>query len=593
MTVSALPLLGAPELYRLLGRYVRLVAQREEVPLTAQGRIRKTVFKSLLRDLGLGEYAITEDQAPQLLFARLALIGLGVFEVDQHKLRVRDAERWLEQPLTQRAQSLLETWLDGAAWNELVELPSVSVTRYRLEPEGQQRLREARQTLLTALSAQLRAAPRQTLSLAAFVEHLRQLPFKLITDAPRRNDAFSWRASYYAAESRLGVSLYPIPTSLAEAWDRLEGAFALHVVSGPLRWMGLIALSQEPRPNNLDQVQLQLTEAGRWLLLGAEAPQWAETGGRIVVQPNFTVLAFEPLPDRVLLDLERFAALQSADRALTYQLTRESVYRAQLQGWNASRIIAFLEAHSGALPANVRRTLEEWEAQHQRIVVHKQACVVQLADASIQPAVLETLRAFSPRALGEHFLLVPAAAQAVVETLQRHGWSPHISPKRSAEPEVRITEDGTITLRTTLPSVHVLDRLQQLADLTPDADAPTAPMRARITQQSVQRAMERGMSVEQYVAALKQLNGGALPHALLEHITRWSRFFGHVRAQPFFRLKFSHARVLHHLLEDEEIAPYLNLPELPIFTDEAFVAAEDLPKVRQLLEARGISFLEG
>ncbi|MCS7087259.1 MAG: helicase-associated domain-containing protein [Thermoflexales bacterium] len=593
MSDQPLPLLSALELQRLLGRYTRLVARKGSIPLTAQGRIRKTAFKALLRELGLGVHNLGEDEAPQLLFARLALVGLGVLETDREALRPKHAEAWLEQPLTKRAQALLDAWVEGKAWNELVELPGVSVTRYSPPPEGQRLLREVRQTLLAVLGATARAASEHTIPLGALIEHLRRLPFKLIKESSRRSSTAAPMPYYYATENPLGVSLYPLPSSSEEAWERLERAFAIHALSGPLRWMGLVALSEEPRARNLDAVRVQLTEVGRWLILGADPPAWTETGGRIVVQPNFTVLAFEPLPDIVLLDLERFVDLQSADRALTYQLTRESVYRAQLQGWNVPRIVRFLEEHSGRLPANVRRTLEEWEAQHQRIVVRRRACVVQLADAALQADVLESLRAFAPRALGPRFVLVPAAPDEVVRALQRDGWSPHVRAASETEPEASIAEDGTITLFTSLPSLHLIDHLRQVAEVANgDVDQPFREP-PRITRESVQRAMERGMTLEKYLETLTQLNRGALPTVLVERIRQWSRFYGSVRAKSLFRLTFSDARVLNNLLSDEATARYLTPIGLPPFTKEAIVEAEHLQQVRALLEARGIAFQEG
>ena len=66
--------------------------------------------------------------------------------------------------------------------------------------------------------------------------------------------------------------------------------------------------------------------------------------------------------------LEQFARRVSAERAVLYRLTQQSVYAAQQNGWDAARIQAYLEELSHQpLPANIARTLAEWQTAHERI----------------------------------------------------------------------------------------------------------------------------------------------------------------------------------------------------------------------------------
>ena len=58
-----------------------------------------------------------------------------------------------------------------------------------------------------------------------------------------------------------------------------------------------------------------------------------------MAQPNFRIFAFDPISDAVLARLDSFAVRLNADRAIEYELSRESVYRAQLAGQNVSGIV--------------------------------------------------------------------------------------------------------------------------------------------------------------------------------------------------------------------------------------------------------------
>src|SRR5512135_712587 len=100
---------------------------------------------------------------------------------------------------------------------------------------------------------------------------------------------------------------------------------------------------------------------GRWLLLGAEAPVIPAETGRVVVQPNFHIFAFDPIADSTLARLDAFATRLNAERAIEYELSRESVYRAQTAGMPVAAIRAWLEEVTEApLPQNIARSLDEW-----------------------------------------------------------------------------------------------------------------------------------------------------------------------------------------------------------------------------------------
>ena len=108
----------------------------------------------------------------------------------------------------------------------------------------------------------------------------------------------------------------------------------------------------------------------------------------MVVQPNFHVFAFDPISDAVLARLDSFATRLKADRAVEYEITRESIYRAQQNGQQFGAIVAWLEEVTAAtLPQNVGRSLDDWQAAFERIVVRQRVGSLQTATAELADAL--------------------------------------------------------------------------------------------------------------------------------------------------------------------------------------------------------------
>ena len=107
--------------------------------------------------------------------------------------------------------------------------------------------------------------------------------------------------------------------------------------------------------------------------------------------------------------LDEFSERVQAERAIKYRLTRQSVYNAQKHGWNAAKIVEALvemsQADNGSpaqenpsLPQNVVRTLQEWQALHERITIHRRAGLLQAADRELLARLAE-----APQ-IGRHLL---------------------------------------------------------------------------------------------------------------------------------------------------------------------------------------------
>ena len=153
-----------------------------------------------------------------------------------------------------------------------------------------------------------------------------------------------------------------------------------------LYWLGLVDLGYAfpatqnggTAPAGLSAVRL--TAMGRWLLLGEKKPEIPAETGHVVVQPNFHIFAFDPIADSVLAHLDSFAGRLNAERAIEYEITHEWIYRAQSAGMTVPELQAWLEEVTGApLPQNVARSLEEWQAAFERILVRPQVALLQAA----------------------------------------------------------------------------------------------------------------------------------------------------------------------------------------------------------------------
>ncbi len=603
-------LASASDFQRDLSRYWRYVRSKGEIGLTTRGWIYKTAFKGLLAALNEAPGGPDiESEHPRLFFMRQLLVALGEIDNRPGALTEQPDGRFFHMPLPERIKLCFETWRDaietvdmigaertsapnlprhgGAGWGKLPgAFPATIKTRAAV-------LRAlARAEKMTALehSLGLGGAPRtRWISVAMLLDAVARPDPAGHPDAPKQATADPVRANQVRWPGRADV---------------------LSMLTGPLHWLGLVDLGYDDPAAGAKTSASQLpaayrlTDTGLWLLDLAEEPDFVESGGRVLVQPNFTILAMEPISDRVLMDLDQFAELKGSDRATTYQLTRQSVYRGQRAGWDVRRIVSFLEAHQAApLPPNIRRTLDEWQAQHHRIVFYRDARVVQFADDAARAAVTDVLAQaeMGPIALGPaHTLIEPGkSAASVVTALSAAGWMPQISPAGGGSAERSDTE-GCLRL---IPSQRTSSEempdsfdvvfkqpapsLFALGQLTP-LTGPVMPGRTlQITAAGVRSALSDGMALDEILATLAHLHDGPLPLLVEQNIRNWARFFGRASAKTVCLFEFSNQEVLNNLLDDDSIGQYLRLIEGSL-QPVAIVDDAHAGIVREMLAERGI-----
>ncbi|MCS7055441.1 MAG: helicase-associated domain-containing protein [Thermoflexales bacterium] len=588
---------SATDFQRDLGRYWRYVRRVGGIALTQEGRIYKSQFKMLAAAMNAAEAPADERDSGRLWFMRRLLQAMRELnEAEQGRFIVANpSSQLLGMPMAQRVKWTFETWRDDAAWNELLRLP-LQVSGGYAGREGAAALSRARLTLLRAIG-RLTQINRQSggwVALADLIAHIKRNDYAFLFERRHRGSVIPYASPYQGTNNPYGLTFEAVKHE-ANGWDLVEGGFIVNVLTEPLWWMGLVELGyardvQAAGVENTPPTAFRLTPSGAWLIGGGDPPTFVESGGKLIVQPNFTVLALEPISDAVLSDLDHFAEPQGGDRVIAYHLTRESLYRGQQSGWTAARVIAFLEVHQGGpVPANVRRSLEEWEVAHRRITFYRNACVVQFADAEAEQALSDVLAPFAPRAIGPRFKLVEGRnAKEVAAALREAGWTPVLQPAgdQATEGVLRTDDEGTVTFTQAAASVYALGKLARFAALPAADEAGRAA--AHITDASVRAAMSAGMTLDELLATLAELHSGPLPVALEQKIRAWASFFGNAAFHQVTLLELSSQTVLANLLDDREVGPYLKPIEGSV-RPLALVLPAHAEVVRAMLRERGIN----
>jgi hypothetical protein len=559
------------------------VTQKDEVQKTDLKKLNATL---LVREtLGKGE---GEMEHLRLRFLRHLLMGLNLLGYDKELALVPPpaAAEFFALPPAARVQRTFEAWRQSELFNELLLLPREALPN-RLEVSllaAPPLVTEARQTVVQAMTGL--AGPLTAdawLPLEGLCNWLREDDYEFLLRRPTRRfglNGYLPSPPYSASTNSLGLD-FPNVRSEAEGWDQVEAKFVRGVVCGPLYWMGLADLGATPAATRDAPDAFCLTPMGRWLLGLGPCPEIPEGGGRVIVQPNLHIVALDPVNDALLVALDGFAERQSAERAVEYRLTRASVYAGQQAGWTADRIRAFLREHTGAdLPGNVDRTLDEWQAQHERIVLHP---AVTLAHGPAE--VFDALRAdlLAARPEPEVALLRDEAAiPALVSALRQRGLLPLVAASATVPAHsVQADEAGGLRFVAPRPSLYLHGHLAAFAN-------PAGPEGYQIGADSVARALRAGLRAKDIIARLQAVHRGPAPELLLRRIRAWAKHFGEAALEPFVLFQARDAATLAELRADPELASLLHDFAPAPGKALAYVDAADVERLRALLRERGV-----
>lgn len=537
--------------------------------LNAAGLVQKRALRLLNEQLISPEPALgegTQHETPRLRFMRLMLQTLGLSVRTNHHLRAAgtllDTPAFWGRPVLKRTRTCLEAWLRLPEWSELSAL---GMATFDLD------LAHARRLLLGQLCLQ---QPGIWLSAERFLERLSVLVPRLIFQNQDKYPGIPYfkDANYLTQQTRW----------VAE----VEAAFVGGVLSGPLHWLGLVDIC-------LDEGRLlafRLTEdAALAMRLDAPLPpstSQAESEGRLVVQPNFQLLALGDVPEPTLARIELFAERIRADRgAFEFKLSRQTFYAAQQRGLSTRAILDFLQHQAGApLPQNVLRSLREWGEQSERIIIRPAVGLCQTDSATLADSIWQdsALKPHLERRLGPDLLLVKrGATSSLRELLLERGQLPAVTRAHDGERgRVLAAADGTLTPVHEGPNLMLSQRLADLAD---DVGGHFA-----VTRSSVERCLERGLTVASYLDRLAAIHCGPLPPELVARIKAWGHYYGSAMLSRVLLLEVQDRATAEELLADPELATQIARFESDATGRMLLVTTEDVSGLRSCLEARGV-----
>jgi len=469
-------------------------------------------------------------------------------------------ERHLQQPPAAQARLWVRAWLYMPLWQDGIGVVPDRDSDYnpvRIEPSG---LTHARELLVWALCG-LAHAPSGWLDLETFLRDLWHKTRE--TEINFYWGSYSWdpgfemgkkREQYRAGDERL-----------LAFWLADEAVWAANALMVTLVALGLVERGQTA--DNDVRPCFRLTEVGR-VVFGAPEVEAAPKSGEarfLTVQPNLEVVAYLDSADAgQVCTLSRIAA--SASRAdspvQTFELRRDSLYRALESGMTLEEVRAFLTEHGKTeLPANVERMLSEWAGRRESLVLRTKAVL------ALGPLDSQT----RGRALNNNVFLLPSSTAKIV-ALGFSGWT---ILDHEGKPERAWTTDelGSVApdSRTSISQL----RLARIADRTTTG--------WQISAHSVGRARLGGITTEQILGWLGDHVKGEVPSLLEVAVRNWTSRQG-VQLRQVQVLRILQPQAQQALLHSPTFRPFLagHIPP------EWFLIHDDhLSEVRRLLETLG------
>ncbi len=374
----------------------------------------------------------------------------------------------------------------------------------------------------------------------------------------------------------------------------MEGGFIRAVVLGPLRWLGLVDVNSEA---NATAFRLA---AGITLVTNDSPPEVEDVPwGRLIVQPNFEMVALAPVSEALLIKLDRFAERLGLEHIAQYRITKASVTRAIQMGLHADTIQQILEEATGGeeVPQNVRYSLVEWERQARRIELWQGATLLEVDD----PVLLDAL--FADEEAG-HMLgrrlspilaeVAPHQLSPLQEMLWRRDYLPALvsAPVQdnplehgrfgAREPQWKLHEDGLLQPLYAVTDLYLAAEIERVSE----RDEETGWR--KITPSIIQRACRAGLSLDVLIRFLQQYCEGGVPGSFLIRLKLWGGGYGEqpgiqVEQAPLLYLP---AEVLQDLLADEELQHLLG-SEVAQQGRLVRVPPRNLGRVVELLKDRG------
>jgi hypothetical protein len=300
-----------------------------------------------------------------------------------------------------------------------------------------------------------------------------------------------------------------------------------------------------------------------------------------------------PVPLRVLANLERVAVREKQDQSvITYRITREGAYQAMQRGETLSDIRGYLEEATGQqLPQNIARSLEEWGAQHERIILRRDVQILQVASNDILDTLLQD--AVVRRILHRLDANTGWIQRKDAGKLEKRLKMLNMLPSHSVSFEVDLKnclrwEGEQLVSRSPLPSLYVIGTMQQIAESAPQSKPLS---RWDLTENSVRHACENGYETIDIIKMIEKMTGESVSSQWQKRIKAWGNYYGESYTAQVRLIRFESQLVLQEL---RSLDPRLEEWLQPLTQSEAIAVVNqvDLEKILELLASYGIPLRE-
>ncbi len=529
------------------------------------------------------ETARKEEEMLHLYFLRRMLQNLGLLCTaagqlqpnSQNALEIPDFWRWPEE---RQLAACLKQWVVSDTGAEIGDL----------SPSDNPKTANARTRLLQILGGM---EDGEWFQIDELLEYLWAMDVGfLYTYHTQVEESNRWYGGTFQ-----GKYYYGEKEKITQAIEASERQFIEKCLDDSLSLLGLVERGTYRTGSNKERILYRLNRQGRRVIaahLGkpvtaAEGEPTPADTGRVLLQPNFHLVAMGPVPLALLAQLDLFTVrLQVGVGAFEYELTKESVYQAQQNGMEAEQIrTLLLEICAGPLPQNVDRTLSEWAQHQERIVFRSGVDLLQTAD----PALLEKLAGLGAFSAHIERSLTPSLAllngggvDKVVAALKEAEQLPIVSDALpvAANKSVRLNEEGMIQPIHPLPSLFLEGRLAKIAE-------PSKKGRWKLSQSTVRQAGGSRGKIDDLLAELTALSQSPLAEPLVERIKAWGSYYGSAGIAQVTLVEFQSRAVLDELLKMGELSKRLR----PLDDKQplAIVAEKDVAPVKKSLERLGVS----
>ncbi|HLA96985.1 MAG TPA: helicase-associated domain-containing protein [Anaerolineales bacterium] len=330
------------------------------------------------------------------------LLSLGLVDAQSRMPEPEVVRQFLEMPRVDALAHLSNAWMHNSAYNELSQLPGVSI-----EGDWQNDPLRTRLWLLDMLA---QIPEKSWWSLPSFISAVK-------TTQPDFQRPAGDYDSWYLRDQASGEFLRGF-----ENWDRVEGALIRFMITGPLHWLGILDLAAPAQ--GAAPAAFRFSTWARHLLHGSSPPGLTPEEGKLLVSSTAQIRAPRLVPPPVRYQIARFCEWVKVDQdAYYYRLTPASLLRARKQSLKTAHLIALLNRHAKAVPPNLVRALQRWEERGSEARIET-ATILRLRSPELLQAVrLSPLARFLGDPLGPTVITIkPGATQKVLALLAELGY---------------------------------------------------------------------------------------------------------------------------------------------------------------------------